>query len=75
MAGVLWKKVCDHVIKACIKMHMPKINQWRLHGQAYFWHALTFAYEFKMFFNVIFYTRMFNKIVCSPVNEYSKQQK
>lgn len=43
------EKVCDHIIKACIKMHMPKINQLSLHEQAYFWHALTFAYDFKMF--------------------------
>lgn len=54
-------------------MHMPKIDQLRLHGEAYFYHALTFACDFKMFFNVTFYTCMFNKNICPPVNEYNKQ--
>lgn len=49
------EKVCDHIIKACIKMHMPKINQLSLHEQAYFWHALTFAYDFKMFSLMLFF--------------------
>lgn len=72
IARVLWKKVCDHVIKVCIKMCMPKINQLRFHGLVSSMLSLLHM-TLKWFLNVIFYTCMFNKNLSSSVNEYNKQ--
>lgn len=66
------EKVCDHIIKACIKMHMPKINQLSLHEQLISGMLSLLRMTLKFFFNVVFYTCMFNKNICSPVNEYNK---